>query len=307
MKVYFIAKGNQHTGPFSLEELTLQSLDAETLVWKKGWSDWVKAQEVSELRSLLEIPPPLSSLDTSNDKNTVPSSYSSYAATYNDDGLMVDDASYDYSQVEDIAGVDYKKAMYITAAYIVLNIFYKQEAVLGFFGIIISTTLAVFVWWYFKKYFDEMKDKSTAAWIQWIMGAHILFGVANLFSVSHLSVFGILDSAVTDNSQLVQGFGFMVTGVLVALTIVFISGFKLIAVNHRHPFPLKRIAISTMIFIPAYMLLSLFENMPLVNQTMAFLGWESRGVSITRNAVVMLPFFFLLQHFYRADKYDATP
>ena len=40
----------------------------ESLIWKEGWADWVRAAEVEELNSLFQIntPPILSDNDTNN-------------------------------------------------------------------------------------------------------------------------------------------------------------------------------------------------------------------------------------------------
>lgn len=52
MQYYIIVNGSQ-LGPYSKEELNLQGITSETLVWHEGLPDWVKAAEVAELSELI--------------------------------------------------------------------------------------------------------------------------------------------------------------------------------------------------------------------------------------------------------------
>lgn len=52
MQYYIIVNGSQ-LGPYSREELSLQSITSETLVWHEGLPDWVKAHSVPELKELI--------------------------------------------------------------------------------------------------------------------------------------------------------------------------------------------------------------------------------------------------------------
>jgi len=57
---YFIALDGQRRGPFALEQLRDQPIDPATPVWHPGLEDWVRAEEVAELKQLLaDLPPPL--------------------------------------------------------------------------------------------------------------------------------------------------------------------------------------------------------------------------------------------------------
>ncbi len=76
-KRYFLADGSRPAGPFTVEELRAprsdqpRSLDARTLVWTRGMTDWAQAGEVPELAILLaanapaQPPPGLTSAPTS--------------------------------------------------------------------------------------------------------------------------------------------------------------------------------------------------------------------------------------------------
>jgi hypothetical protein len=59
---YFAGIGGQQAGPFNLAALgqKIQSgeISGETLVWRQGMSDWLKAKDVAELASLFQAPPP---------------------------------------------------------------------------------------------------------------------------------------------------------------------------------------------------------------------------------------------------------
>tara|TARA_B110001452_G_C15109053_1_gene386609 strand:- start:372 stop:845 length:474 start_codon:yes stop_codon:yes gene_type:complete len=49
---YYYAKNEEKIGPLSLDELKKIELKKDTLVWHEGLDDWVKAEEVKELRVL---------------------------------------------------------------------------------------------------------------------------------------------------------------------------------------------------------------------------------------------------------------
>ena len=49
---YYYAKNEEKIGPLSLDELKKIELKKDTLVWHEGLDDWIKAEDVSELKSL---------------------------------------------------------------------------------------------------------------------------------------------------------------------------------------------------------------------------------------------------------------
>lgn len=55
---YFISNNGVQKGPLTFEQLKEQEINKDTLVWKEGTSDWVKASEVEELVPILELLPP---------------------------------------------------------------------------------------------------------------------------------------------------------------------------------------------------------------------------------------------------------
>jgi hypothetical protein len=61
---YHVAVGQNHAGPFDLNALQQQasagSFTRDSLVWKAGMAQWVKAQDVPELAPLFaSMPPPI--------------------------------------------------------------------------------------------------------------------------------------------------------------------------------------------------------------------------------------------------------
>lgn len=55
VKEWFIIIENQQAGPFSLLELKANShFTPDTLVWKKGFKEWIKARFVPELQQLFK-------------------------------------------------------------------------------------------------------------------------------------------------------------------------------------------------------------------------------------------------------------
>ena len=71
MKQYYYGDNNQQLGPFSLEELRDKKITKSTLVWFEGLDNWVTADKVEELKSILVIlPPPLPVIEK-NITNTI--------------------------------------------------------------------------------------------------------------------------------------------------------------------------------------------------------------------------------------------
>lgn len=58
MKKYYLHNGTESSGPFDLEELKIKQITATTPVWYSGMPDWKKAEEIDELKFLLEVTPP---------------------------------------------------------------------------------------------------------------------------------------------------------------------------------------------------------------------------------------------------------
>ncbi len=50
---YFIIQNGQQLGPFTIDELRLQPIDASTPVWAPGFSGWTTAGKVDELQEIL--------------------------------------------------------------------------------------------------------------------------------------------------------------------------------------------------------------------------------------------------------------
>lgn len=62
MRKYYLHDGTSEQGPFSLEELKTKSLSADTSIWYEGLNSWTTANQVDELKPLLQLkPPPLKS------------------------------------------------------------------------------------------------------------------------------------------------------------------------------------------------------------------------------------------------------
>ena len=60
MKEYYYLDANKNRiGPLSIEELAAKNINANTLVWKSGLANWVKASSLPELAPLLmaSVPP----------------------------------------------------------------------------------------------------------------------------------------------------------------------------------------------------------------------------------------------------------
>ncbi|MBI5858842.1 MAG: DUF4339 domain-containing protein [Sphingobacteriales bacterium] len=58
MKKYFFSDGTAQQGPFTLEELQLKNIKADTPVWYDGLADWTTAGQVDELKDIIVHTPP---------------------------------------------------------------------------------------------------------------------------------------------------------------------------------------------------------------------------------------------------------
>lgn len=61
---YFIIVNDQQQGPFTIDELKLRAITADTLVWAEGMPEWVPAGQVDELKVILQ--------DGTNNTTTTP-------------------------------------------------------------------------------------------------------------------------------------------------------------------------------------------------------------------------------------------
>jgi hypothetical protein len=300
MKEYFIAKGNEKVGPFSAEELKLHGIESSSLIWSEGMDGWKEAGEITELQELLKkLPPPIptqTSMPEMPQKKT-----------------LAQQSKYEYSQVEDIAGVDYKKAYLITGVFIAAHFLLPTKffhSFIGFFGIFI---FPIIIWSYFKKFFQSIGDRKTGQFVNYIMVAYVVYFIAvtlisiivsddmyntSMFEILFEGFLSILDPEYVPRfPETERYFTFlMITGIafFAVFVLIWISGIKLLRVKNRYKFPLGRIAWSAMICIP-FSILTLLSN---DNYANSWFVWE---------AVLLLPYIFLFIHFYKADTLDATP
>ena len=95
MKKYFYSNGHIKEGPVSLEELKLNDIKPNTLIWYEGLEDWKEAESVEELREIFELSPPpiymekdklnttieITKIDDINERNTLSSTSGLRAAS----------------------------------------------------------------------------------------------------------------------------------------------------------------------------------------------------------------------------------
>jgi hypothetical protein len=64
MSNWYFANGNIKKGPMTIEQLKLETITNDTLIWKSGMTNWQKAIDILELKNiLLDEPPPLPPID----------------------------------------------------------------------------------------------------------------------------------------------------------------------------------------------------------------------------------------------------
>lgn len=58
MEKYFITKGTEKKGPYSIDDLLKIELTDDYLIWKDGFEKWKPVTEIAELKSKVIISPP---------------------------------------------------------------------------------------------------------------------------------------------------------------------------------------------------------------------------------------------------------
>ena len=58
MKKYFYSNGQDKEGPFTIEELKIEDIKPDTLIWHEGLEDWTPAIDIEEVKLILELNPP---------------------------------------------------------------------------------------------------------------------------------------------------------------------------------------------------------------------------------------------------------
>ena len=75
-KKYFYIKDNNRLGPYSIKQLANQNIKKNTLIWKDGLEDWVKASELKELKEIIIAePPPIPKSSSKAYKTKVPKNF----------------------------------------------------------------------------------------------------------------------------------------------------------------------------------------------------------------------------------------
>lgn len=64
---YYIIENEQQAGPFSKSDLASRHISSETLVWRPGLNDWVKASQLEELADIIAIETGYQDLNTGAD------------------------------------------------------------------------------------------------------------------------------------------------------------------------------------------------------------------------------------------------
>jgi len=216
----------------------------------------------------------------------------------------------DYGRVAASTGMDYQKAIYITAAFLAVNIFFLDWPMTGL-GMIGTTVLAVLSWNYFKAFFDVQKDKKTSYAIWGMMGAHVFFALIylvlyftdwfDLVVGSGVELLFCMLSGNCNETSYSSEFIVIMTLLNIALygslIAYLIGGMRLILVRKKYPFPLKRIAIPAMLLIPV-----LFIHYLLIGL------WGEPDSNFLGRLLLCTPYFMLLHHFFKVKKAaDAAP
>ena len=71
---YYYAKNEEKIGPLSLDELKKVDIKDDTLMWHEGLDDWVKAEDLKELKSFFNVSSS-PSLNIEEESNIIPPAF----------------------------------------------------------------------------------------------------------------------------------------------------------------------------------------------------------------------------------------
>jgi hypothetical protein len=286
MAQFFVYKNGVEDGPFGIEDLEIMSIYETTLVWKIGEENWKEAARFEELENIIQYSPP-----------------------------KIPEEKIGYDRVEDIAKIDYKKAAIFSVIYLLANVFISEFMYTSKLGLILNGGIPFVIWWYFKRFFINLNDRSTAKFVNWIFAGYAIFVPLLMYtlfngwderlgrSIGEFLVNIIIgtfqddyNASTAELDSLIFVSKFVIYSFILITIFLWIAGIKLLRADKRYNFPLKRIAFSTMFFIPVHMFFLLGHAV--INKVP-----DSTFMQI----IAMIPYALLGVHFYRADSEDATP
>jgi hypothetical protein len=210
----------------------------------------------------------------------------------------------DYSEVAAVTGLDYQKAIYTTAAFLGINIFLLDWP-MTMLGMIVTTILAVHSWNYFRAYFEQSNDAYSNYAVLGMIGIHVIFAiiylilyitdwVEMLYGTSAEVIICMISGDCSGDSY-TQEFTILLFLIQIAvygpLLVYIVGGIQLLRIRKSLPFPVKRIAISTMLLTPVLFLHYLLIGL-----------WGDPDSNLFGRIVLIVPYFMLLHHFYQVKK-----
>jgi len=210
----------------------------------------------------------------------------------------------DYSEVAAVTGLDYQKAIYTTAAFLAINVFFLDWP-MTMLGMIATTVLAVRSWNYFRAYFEKTDDAYSNYAVLGMIGMHVLFAiiylvlyvtdwVEMLYGTSAEVIICMISGDCSRDSysgELTILLFLIQTAVYGPLLVYLTGGVRLLMVRQSLPFPVKGVAISTMLLTPVLFLHYLLIGL-----------WGDPDSSLFGRIVLIAPYFMLLHHFYQVRK-----
>jgi hypothetical protein len=210
----------------------------------------------------------------------------------------------DYSEVAAVTGLDYQKAIYTTAAFLAINVFFLDWP-MTMLGMIATTVLAVRSWNYFRAYFEKTDDAYSNYAVLGMIGMHVIFAIiylilyvtdwAEMLYGTSAEVIICMISGDCSGDSYTQDFTILLFLIQIAvygpLLVYIVGGIRLLRIRKSLPFPVKRIAIPAMLLTPVLFLHYLLIGL-----------WGDPDSSLFGRIVLIVPYFMLLHHFYQVKK-----
>lgn len=267
---YFVRKEGGNWGPYTLEEVGKMIETPSTLVWRRGWKEWKRANEVLDLNNFMsDFPPPVLRHPEKPPKTAGKS-------------------------------VRFNHGMVSSGGFLGVSILLPDFAQ-SLLGILLLTMLGVHSWWLLQQYFRHQGDDTTSQWLYGIMAGHLLFFygswvaldtdwvILGSLTIAEIlaSIFSSRESTIFSEEliRVIKLFYYSFLGGVVAL---WVGVIRLIWVSRRFAFPLVRISLSAAFLIPIFYLELVYRSV-----------FDLNIPHMVFRVLFSLTYLFFFIHFYR--------
>ncbi|TXD49212.1 DUF4339 domain-containing protein [Polaribacter sp. IC073] len=271
MKEYYYVKNDQKIGPVSKAELK-GKISQDTLIWKAGMKDWVKASAHSELKDFFQNePPPIPNSKTQQEAPPIPGSESQnneFAKKIGNNALIL-------------------LAVFLAVGFMEFNN-YESNKFYGF----LFTAIAIATYYLLqsiKTYLNKGLNYNAAnTTLNILIVTSIILGVATKLLIKYETKLDAMETLGTP---------FLIAGLVVFIALIFNViyyyklGKKLSKIENKRASKISTFAYTTIIAFPLMII--------------AFMVFEDKVATVIETFLSAFPLIFLLENFIKTDKQIA--